>query len=42
MLNVFNHANLNVINTNVNRGTFGQRTGATNPRAIQFMLRLSF
>jgi hypothetical protein len=42
MLNAMNHPNLNVVNTNVNSGTFGQRTGATNPRAIQFMIRLSF
>jgi hypothetical protein len=42
MLNSLNHPNLTSINTNVSSGQFGQRTGATNPRAVQFHLRLSF
>src|SRR2546430_12158176 len=35
MLNAFNHANLNVVETNLNNAWFGQRTGSTDQRVIQ-------
>jgi hypothetical protein len=42
MLNVFNHANLNVVETNIVNARFGRITGATDPRSILFHLRLAF
>jgi hypothetical protein len=42
MLNALNHANLNVVETNLNNARFGQRTGATDQRVIQFHTRLAF
>jgi outer membrane receptor protein involved in Fe transport len=42
MLNALNHANLNVVETNLNNARFGQRTGSTDQRVIQFHTRLSF
>src|SRR5439155_19748613 len=42
MLNAFNHANLNVVETNLNNARFGQRTGSYDPRTVQFHSRVSF
>ncbi len=42
MLNSFNHPNLNSLETNIVNARFGQLTGATDPRSIQFHLRLEF
>ncbi len=42
MLNAFNHVNLIAIVTRIDRSNFGSRVGATDPRAVQFHLRLSF
>jgi hypothetical protein len=42
MLNALNHANLNVVETNLNNARFGQRTGSTDQRVIQFHTRLAF
>ena len=42
MLNGLNHANLNVVETNLNNSRFGQRTGSTDQRSVQFHTRLTF
>ncbi|MGH9786935.1 MAG: hypothetical protein ACRD88_22415 [Terriglobia bacterium] len=42
MLNVFNHIDLTSIRTRLNASDFGTKIGATDPRAVQFHLRLSF
>ena len=42
MLNAFNHANLTGVETNITNARFGRLTGATDPRMIQFHLRLAF
>ncbi|HKX28284.1 MAG TPA: Cna protein B-type domain-containing protein, partial [Blastocatellia bacterium] len=40
--NIFNHTNFNAINTTLGSGSFGQVTGARDPRIIQFGLKLGF
>jgi len=42
MLNVFNHIDLVAVATNVVASNFGQLTGGTEPRTIQFHMRFSF
>jgi hypothetical protein len=40
--NVFNHTNLNNVDTSVGSGTYGQVTSALDPRILEFALRLQF
>jgi hypothetical protein len=40
--NIFNHTNFNTIDPTFGSGTFGQVTGAADPRIIEFALRFEF
>lgn len=42
LFNIFNHANFNAVDAGLGDGTFGQLTGAADPRIAEFALRYQF